>query len=1223
MNLANRPRRFHASIAIALSLTVWFLTLIELPVAASYPSALALAPTTWQFSPTGWTAQPVAIARISDADGLQPSSCEFRSSTDGGNVWSPWRADGGLQASALDANTVQVTVTVPSMVDSISSNQVQYRIIDGGSTRETSPAQIVQVDRQAPVSVSDLSVEPAGWTDVNSFDLSWSNPPQTLAPISRAYYKLGSAPLGVGDYDGYADGPGIASLADVSAPASGSIACYVWLGDAAGNYDLASAVSVTLYYAGDGAPLPPQQVSIEPASWDLHCRYAVSWSNPATSSGVQAVWYKWQSLPAADDDGTRVAGEDIDELVDLHAPGQGATPLYLWLEDTLGRKDHARHAMVQALCDAIAPETTVLLAPPLPVGGWYSDTVTVTMVADDGGLSGVAETRWRHSQTPTWSTENPFAVDEGSRIEYQSVDVAGNLENLAAVDVNIDRQDPVSAVQAAPPGPSGWYTGTVQATLEVSDAESGPAGAWYRVGDGPWTRGADLQVSGNGSHVVEYYAVDVAGNTETIHSWELSIDDTPPTVSAEADKMGAFVQPPVLITIRAVDPTTGEGQPLSGVARIEYRRQGDRVWTEGFQIHVASAAGDGTHVFQYRAWDGAGNVSAIGEIGVTVDGTPPTVGVHDIQGLEGCNGYYRGPIDVTLAATDGLSGVASMVYRDNQGNWVTTEGAPATLRLTKEGRHIVQYQATDAVGNQTEMAVSTLYIDSQAPVSPTAISSEPSGWSSSDGFTVCWQNPAEDASSARISAAYYKVGSPPLADDDGVRVDGSDINCLTDVSVGQDGEHDIYVWLEDGACNANHLSARAVTVLLDSTAPNVSVAAAGTLGDAGYYVSSVEVTLSSADAMAGLAETRYRVNSGEWREWSGTPIVLSTEGEHTVEYQASDKAGNESTVQQAQYRIDLQHPKGYVWTDSTRVVAPSVTVHWRGTDAVAGIAGYTIEYRIGGCAAWQTWRTIETPLSGSAELGGLAPNSFIYFRIRTRDRAGHESVSDGHTYAYYEGLGNPGFDSGALGAWASSGDLPAEVVSYTAPDGPSSSMALLGHKGGAADSLPFPAYAAISQRIQIPNTVCDHPLALSFWYRMFTYDVGLTEIEGGVEGELRWVDTFELTVRDILGNELELLLRDGYRGDNWAKGVLQDLGWQHVDYDLSQYAGQTVQLDFRVWNRVDGYWPTWVYLEDVQLNPRVCRLHLPLVVQSTSTNLAASGKGPTWSITPRHEMIGD
>jgi hypothetical protein len=84
------------------------------------------------------------------------------------------------------------------------------------------------------------------------------------------------------------------------------------------------------------------------------------------------------------------------------------------------------------------------------------------------------------------------------------------------------------------PGSNGWYRGPVQVTLAATD-NNGVAATWYAVDGGaaqPYT--APFTVSANGVHTLSYWSVDTAGNQEVHHSQSLTIDATPPAVSASA-----------------------------------------------------------------------------------------------------------------------------------------------------------------------------------------------------------------------------------------------------------------------------------------------------------------------------------------------------------------------------------------------------------------------------------------------------------------------------------------------------------------------------------------------------------------------------------------------------------------------------------------------------------------------------------------------------------------
>lgn len=65
-------------------------------------------------------------------------------------------------------------------------------------------------------------------------------------------------------------------------------------------------------------------------------------------------------------------------------------------------------------------------------------------------------------------------------------------------------------------GSGGVYTSAVTVTIRATDNGSGVAGIWYRVDNGTWTSYKAPFSLGNGTHHVDYYATDHAGNTEPV-----------------------------------------------------------------------------------------------------------------------------------------------------------------------------------------------------------------------------------------------------------------------------------------------------------------------------------------------------------------------------------------------------------------------------------------------------------------------------------------------------------------------------------------------------------------------------------------------------------------------------------------------------------------------------------------------------------------------------------
>jgi hypothetical protein len=100
----------------------------------------------------------------------------------------------------------------------------------------------------------------------------------------------------------------------------------------------------------------------------------------------------------------------------------------------------------------------------------------------------------------------------------------------------------------------------------------------------------------------------------------------------------------------------------------------------------------------------------------------------------------------------------------------------------------------------------------------------------------------------------------------------------------------------------------------------------------------------------------------------------------------------------------------------------------------------------------------------------------------------------------------------------------------------------------------------------------------------------------------RYYDSFDVELSVAGSSTRELLLRDGnYDPNKVGSGKpVTDLGWKEAEIDLSDYAGQLVTLYFTVSNRVDQYFNTWSYLDDVSIvdmNTGANKVYLPLSMQ--------------------------
>ncbi|MFQ6013253.1 MAG: extracellular solute-binding protein, partial [Thermoplasmata archaeon] len=130
--------------------------------------------------------------------------------------------------------------------------------------------------------------------------------------------------------------------------------------------------------------------------------------------------------------------------------------------------------------------------------------------------------------------------------------------------------------------------------------------------------------------------------------------------------------------------------------------------------------------------------------------------------------------------------------------------------------------------------------------------------------------------------------------------------------------------------------------------PATTAAPSGTTGQAGWFISSVVVTLTAVDDLNRVASTSYRIDGESWQEYV-SPFTVD-DGVHTVEYFSTDNAGNAEDVKSIDISIDATVPETFRSVEGTLGengwYTSALTVTLAASDATSGVA--TIVYRIDG-----------------------------------------------------------------------------------------------------------------------------------------------------------------------------------------------------------------------------------------------------------------------------------
>jgi peptidoglycan/xylan/chitin deacetylase (PgdA/CDA1 family) len=192
--------------------------------------------------------------------------------------------------------------------------------------------------------------------------------------------------------------------------------------------------------------------------------------------------------------------------------------------DNAGNVEATQSQLVQVAIappDTEAPTSSIScdLAP--CSSGWYSDPVSVSLAAADGG-SGVAVIRYTlDGSEPTASSAaygGPFSVSATTTVKFRAWDNAGNVEATKSQLIQVDLAGPTVAITS--PAGNATVRGTVKVTAAATDAPSGVVQvSFYADGvllgtkaSAPYSVSWNTKKVSPGQHVLTAVARDAAGN---------------------------------------------------------------------------------------------------------------------------------------------------------------------------------------------------------------------------------------------------------------------------------------------------------------------------------------------------------------------------------------------------------------------------------------------------------------------------------------------------------------------------------------------------------------------------------------------------------------------------------------------------------------------------------------------------------------------------------------
>lgn len=338
--------------------------------------------------------------------------------------------------------------------------------------------------------------------------------------------------------------------------------------------------------------------------------------------------------------------------------------------------------------DDRAPNTVLHADPATPDGalGWYVTAPQLTLSVDETATMFLGVD----------SSENvylsPAVLPDGEHaVTYRAVDLAGNAEPTRTAAFKVDTTAPTSTSNATKN-----YTSIAAVKIISEDRTSGVARIWLSLDGAAYAATDTVSVRAFGKHVLEYYAVDVAGNAESTQTVVFSVNQPPPMPSAppvtlvSGEALGSWTSATVTATLSATDAdgdlettwyTINDGAPVPYASPLAFE-------TEGLSL------------LGYWSVDLAGNVETLQTVKVMIDKTPPS-----IPGAPAWSTLTTDTISLAWeSSADALSGVARYELFDGDLKVADVTSPSAKVAVAAGSEHAFRVRAIDVAGNASEFS---------------------------------------------------------------------------------------------------------------------------------------------------------------------------------------------------------------------------------------------------------------------------------------------------------------------------------------------------------------------------------------------------------------------------------------------------------------------------------------------------------------------------------------
>ena len=265
---------------------------------------------------------------------------------------------------------------------------------------------------------------------------------------------------------------------------------------------------------------------------------------------------------------------------------------------------------------------------------------------------------------------------------------------------------------------------------------------------------------------------------------------------------------------------------------------------------------------------------------------PPATINNSLQNCNMKNGWCTSSPELLLVGVEPLSGYSILAIEGSlNGQTFACSGNSCSIPLI-EGSNTINFWALSSWGDSSEMGSFTNQVDSVPPTLGLDItaSNGTNGWYTSPAFLA-----------ATGSDSTSGLANILLSVDNGAWVPSTILN---------EGVYNVDVKAED---NAGNISNTTTTILVDTTTPSIDLSLNGTEGKSGWYISDTQLSASASDATSGVEKLEVLTDGGVYTTY--TSSILFSDGWHTIQFKATDNAGNQTETPSQTYFIDTIAPK--------------------------------------------------------------------------------------------------------------------------------------------------------------------------------------------------------------------------------------------------------------------------------------------------------------------------